>query len=213
MPRVIIAMAVASAATAMTAQEAQYVGAAMVKYLSQIAEYTSGLNGNDSEHMTTTKATAIRYYDVVIVGGGIGGIAIAEFLSRQHQLSTKVLDHAPQLGTGASGKLEGWFHAGGLYSSFDDGQTFMNCLNAIEDLITQYAYHFPERCNLTCAPRYPGICSPEVVPRESGWFNDSPVFYIHPTQGSTPGQLSNFKNDAVPLEIQRQRVLGRMEGR
>jgi hypothetical protein len=49
------------------------------------------------------------------------------------------------------------------------------------------------------------------VPREGGWFNDAPVLYIHPTQVSPEVQLSNFKHDAVLLEIQRQRVLGRME--
>jgi hypothetical protein len=50
--------------------------------------------------MTVTTATAIRYYDVVIIGGGIAGIAIAEFLARKHPVSIKVVEHAPQLGTG-----------------------------------------------------------------------------------------------------------------
>src|SRR5215475_9658626 len=172
---------------------------------------TPGLAGRGHRDMTAINATAIHYYDVIIIGGGIAGIAIAEFLSRQHPLSIKVLEHAPQLVTGASGKLEGWFHAGGLYSGLDDGQTFMNCLNAIEDLITHYTGHFPDRCNLTCVPRDSGLCSPSVVPCEDGWFNDAPVFYIHPTPAAPEVQLSHFKNDAVLLEIQHQRVLARME--
>ena len=87
----------------------------------------------------------------------------------------------------------------------------MNCLNAIEDLITHYSEYFADRCNLTCAPRDSGICTPAVVPCEDGWFNDAPVFYIHPTQASPEVKLSHFKNDVVLLEIQRHRVLGRME--
>ena len=57
------------------------------------------------------------------------------------------------------------------------------------------------RCNLTCTPRYAGICSPAAVPHEDGWFNDAPVFYIHPTQASPEVQLSHFKNDAVLLAV------------
>jgi FAD dependent oxidoreductase len=170
-----------------------------------------GLAWRSCGEMSAIDATAIYYYDVIIIGGGVAGIAIAEFLSRQHPLSIKVIEQAPYLGTGASGKLEGWFHTGGLYAGLDDGQTFMNCLNAIEDLITHYAGYFPDRCNLRCLQRFPGICSPAVVPRGDGWFNDAPVFYIHPTQASPEVKLSHFKNDAVLLEIQRQRVLGRME--
>lgn len=81
-------------------------------------------------------ATAIDRCDVVvIIGGGIAGIAIAEFLARNCGLSIKLLEQAAELGTGASGKLEGWFHTGALYSGHDDAQTFMNCVNSLEELI------------------------------------------------------------------------------
>jgi hypothetical protein len=161
--------------------------------------------------VTAIDATSIHYYDVIIIGGGIAGIAIAEFLSRKCRLSIKVVEQAPQLGTGASGKLEGWLHTGGLYAGLDDAQTFMNCVNAVEDLINHYTSYFPGRCNLSCEERQPGIFVPMVTPQERGWFNAAPVFYMHPTLDAPEIRLSHFKNDAVLLEIQRQRVLGRLE--
>ncbi|MDX1410997.1 MAG: FAD-dependent oxidoreductase, partial [Nitrospirales bacterium] len=75
--------------------------------------------------MAESKATSIFQNDVVIMGGGIAGIAIAELLSRRTDLSIKVIEEAPKLGMGASGKLEGWFHSGALYSGTDDPQTFL----------------------------------------------------------------------------------------
>ncbi len=62
--------------------------------------------------MIKIQASQIEYVDVIIIGGGIAGISIAEFLARHSRLSIKVLDSAPKLGTFASGKLEGWFHTG-----------------------------------------------------------------------------------------------------
>ena len=98
--------------------------------------------------MANSLATSIFHKDVVILGGGIAGIAIAEMLSRRTDLSIKVLDQAPLLGMGASGKLEGWFHSGALYSGNEDPQTFLNCLNALEDLINHYSTLYPEQCNI-----------------------------------------------------------------
>ncbi len=156
-------------------------------------------------------ATAIHHYDIVIIGGGIAGIAIAELLSRKTNLSIKVIDHAPQLGTGASGKLEGWFHSGALYSGNDDAQTFMNCINGIEDLINHYSTYSDGRCNMVLQGKQPNLFAPAVIPHEDGWFNAAPVFYILPNQESPDIKFSRFKNDSLLWEIQRQRVFNRME--
>ena len=64
--------------------------------------------------MNSSKITKIEYVDVIIVGGGIAGIATAEFLARHSNLSIKLLDKASHLGTESSGKLEGWYHTGAL---------------------------------------------------------------------------------------------------
>jgi hypothetical protein len=161
--------------------------------------------------MTEIQACAIEYVDVIVVGGGIAGIAIAEFLARHSNLSIKVLERAPQLGTGASGKLEGWFHTGGLYSGQDDAQTFINCVNGVEDLINFYASYFPKTCNLSLKETKPDFFSPAVIPTDKGWFNHQPVYLIHPRSDAPEISLSGLKSDSVQIEIQRHRVLGRLE--
>ncbi len=161
--------------------------------------------------MTKIQASQIEYVDVIIIGGGIAGISIAEFLARHSRLSIKVLDNAPQLGTFASGKLEGWFHTGALYSGHDDAQTFINCVNSLEDLINLYSSYFSEQCNIALTETKHNFFTPAVIPNSNGWFNDKPVYLIHPRKNSPEISLSGLKSDSVYLEIQRNRVLGRLE--
>ena len=154
--------------------------------------------------------TAIQRYDLVILGGGIAGCAIAEFLGRRTTLRIKLIEPKPQLGAGASGKLEGWFHAGALYSGHDDAQTFLNCVNGIEDLINLYSGFFSGRCNLVLADS--GARSiPAVVEQPEGWFNDAPVHFLLPNADAPELRQSRLRQDAVIWEIQRQRVLNRLE--
>ena len=122
--------------------------------------------------MTKIEVSQIEYVDVIVIGGGIAGISIAEFLARHSRLSIKVLDSAPQLGTFASGKLEGWFHTGALYSGHDDAQTFINCVNSLEDLINLYSSYFSEECNIALTETKPNFFTPAVIPNSKGWFND-----------------------------------------
>ncbi|MGK7915429.1 MAG: FAD-dependent oxidoreductase [Prochloraceae cyanobacterium] len=161
--------------------------------------------------MTEIQASQIEYTDVIVIGGGIAGIAIAEFLARHSRLSIKVLECTQHLATGASGKLEGWFHTGALYSGQDDAQTFINCVNSLEDTVNLYAPYFPGRCNIELKETKPAFFKPTVISQPQGWFNDSPVYLIHPQTDSPESRLSDLKSDSVYMELQRNRVLGRLE--
>ncbi|MEL4898623.1 FAD-dependent oxidoreductase [Crocosphaera sp. Alani8] len=161
--------------------------------------------------MNPLQVSEIEYVDVIVVGGGVAGIAIAEFLSRHSNLSIKVLEKAPQIGTLASGKLEGWYHTGGLYSGQDDAQTFINCVNGVEDLINLYTPYFKEQCNVNLVEKNPNFFTPAISPNSKGWFNDAPVYLIHPQEDAPEIRSSRLKSDAVQINIQRNRVLGRLE--
>ena len=161
--------------------------------------------------MKPLQVSEIEYVDVVVIGGGIAGVAIAEFLARHSNLSIKLLEKAPQLGTLASGKLEGWYHTGALYSGQDDAQTFINCVNGLEDLINFYSPYFKEQCNVNLVEKNTNFFSPNICPNSKGWFNDAPVYLIHPQEDAPEIRSSRLKSDAIQINIQRNRVLGRLE--
>ncbi len=161
--------------------------------------------------MKSIQASEIEYVDVIVVGGGIAGISIAEFLARHSNLTIKVLEKSPKLGNLASGKLEGWFHTGALYSGQDDAQTFINCVNGVEDIINLYSPYFSENCNINLTEKHPNFYTPTIIPNPQGWFNDQPVYIIHPKADAPEISSSRLKSDAVQINIQRNRVLGRLE--
>jgi hypothetical protein len=158
--------------------------------------------------MVQVGAAAINRVDVAVIGGGIAGVAIAEYVARHTNLSVQLLEKNSHLGGDSSGKLEGWFHTGALYSGQDDGQTFFNCVNGVEDLLNHYSNYFAGRCNLTLE-QYDHGYRPIVT--GAGWFDPNPVYLIHPQHHSPEILQSGLKGDRVQLEMQLKRVLGRLE--
>src|SRR5260370_3831069 len=103
------------------------------------------------------KEIEVRHCDVLVVGGGIAGIAIAERLAREANRQGKAIrillvDEHEELGSVASGGLEGWYHTGTLYFHLPDSRTTVACVNGFSDLRRWYArdplFNPCENCNV-----------------------------------------------------------------
>lgn len=144
--------------------------------------------------MTLSRDAIIKYCDVAIVGGGIAGLSIAERLGREAKRQGKrirvlLIEQHEQLGMGASGGLEGWYHTGALYAKlpYAQLQIFQNMLNGFEDLYNWYyfdtSFPFHRHCNLrditeTRRPEYllrPGATD---MQRHGAWFIDALTYLI-----------------------------------
>jgi len=129
-----------------------------------------------------------RACDVLIVGGGIAGIAVAERLAREayrqgKKISIVLIERDPQLAMRASSGLEGWFHTGSLYAKIETGHSFITCLKSLEDMTNWYAQDSLFLHHDACTIDYrtgsgirvvPG--SKEKDPRDK-WF-ESPIQFV-----------------------------------
>jgi glycine/D-amino acid oxidase-like deaminating enzyme len=110
-------------------------------------------------------------YDVVIVGGGVAGLAIAEIFARSGR-SVALLERNARLCQEASASHHGWFHFGSLYSIFPSNQFLRTMVGGVEDLLAYYQSF--EGMNIQIQPdgRLAFPQSPHA------WFRDEPIEYL-----------------------------------
>ena len=111
----------------------------------------------------------MKQYDVVIIGGGIAGICIAEILSRD-KLKILIIKKNKNLISEASTSQHGWFHFGSLYAILEDNQTLKNMLNNLIN-IRKYYSHF-NSMNLSFSKK-----KNFHLKAKKGWFNDEKINY------------------------------------
>jgi len=108
----------------------------------------------------------------VVIGTGIAGLSIAEFLSR-HNYQITLIDKNEYLGGQASLQTQKWFHSGWLYSALPDPSALDGCtatMACINDI-----YKDMDMAELN-------VKFKEGKYKESkiGWFDWDPMFYFVP---------------------------------
>lgn len=119
--------------------------------------------------------------DLLIVGGGIAGIAIAERAARQAKRLGRtariiVAEREPMLAMGTSSRLQGWFHSGALYCRLESEQSIAQCLDSARTLVDNYGPDSDFLARANCNAAVP--TRPEDPAQN--WFGEPIDFLIQP---------------------------------
>jgi hypothetical protein len=110
-------------------------------------------------------------YEMVVVGGGISGLCIAELFSRSGW-KVALLEKNSGICMEASGAHHGWFHFGSLYSIFPNNQFMRTLVGGIDDLVEYYSGFPGMNIRVTEGGR---LILPQV---DGAWIRDDPIQYI-----------------------------------
>lgn len=110
-------------------------------------------------------------YEIVVVGGGIAGLCIAEIFSRSGW-KVALLEKNTGICMEASGAHHGWFHFGSLYSIFPNNQFMRTLVGGIDDLIEHYSGFPGMNIRVSEDGR---LDLPQV---DGAWIRDDPIQYI-----------------------------------
>jgi len=127
-----------------------------------------------------------RPYDLVVVGAGIAGLAIAEIFSRAGQ-RVALIEKNQKICTESSGAHHEWFHFGSLYSIFPSNQFMRTLVGGIDDLLTYYS----EMPGMNLSVGDDGTL--QVDNKPNGWIRDLPIDYIVAARNDPDFLLSRFE--------------------
>ena len=127
-----------------------------------------------------------KLYDLVVVGAGIAGLAIAEIFSR-NGLKVALLEKNSKVCQESSGEHHEWFHFGSLYSIFPNNQFLRTLVGGIDDLLMYYQ-GFP-RMNI----RVNQQGQLDFLNCPDAWIRDEPIQYIVVARNDPDFDLKSFQ--------------------
>lgn len=128
----------------------------------------------------------MKKYEVVIVGGGIAGLATAEMFARSG-LKTLLLEKQEKLCMETSGLHHEWFHFGSLYAILPQTQFFRTLVGGIEDVLDYYRDF--NGMNL----RIDGEGKLVKINRQNAWFRQDNLVYAIATTNDNDFSLRKAK--------------------
>jgi len=114
----------------------------------------------------------MKQFEIVIIGGGIAGLATAEIFARCG-FKTLLVEKNAKLCTESSGLHHEWFHFGSLYSIFPRNQFLCTMVKGIEDLLLYYSDF--EGMNLRVRYTDGKLLT---IDNESGWIRKNKLQYL-----------------------------------
>lgn len=124
--------------------------------------------------------------DIVVIGGGIAGLAIAELFTRDGS-KVVLLERNPALCMEASAAQHGWFHFGSLYSIFPQNQFLRTMVGGVEDLLRYYGDF--DGMNIKISEQG-HLKFPQS---EQAWFRDEPIEYLISARNDPDFNLLQFE--------------------
>ncbi len=124
-------------------------------------------------------------FEIVVIGGGIAGLATAEIFSRSG-FKVLLVEKNSKLCSETSGLHHEWFHFGSLYSIFLTNQFLRTMIRGIGDLLVYYQDF--EGMNLRINESGKLL----TVDNENGWFRNDKLQYVITNTSHPEFNLSNY---------------------
>jgi glycine/D-amino acid oxidase-like deaminating enzyme len=126
-------------------------------------------------------------FDIIIVGAGGAGIAVAEMISRDN-LKVLLLEKNEYASDEASSAHHGWFHMGSLYAIFPKNNFMRTLIGGTEDLLKYYSNF----SNMNIILNSFGKIKTDNT-KLGAWFTGKPIDYIVACRNDADFTLKNSK--------------------
>jgi len=126
-----------------------------------------------------------KYYDLIVIGAGVAGLATAEIFSRSGQ-KVLLIEKNEKICQEASGMHHGWFHFGSLYSIFPNNQFLKTLVGGVDDLLEFYSDLPGMNIKINSKNKL------DFLDSKGQWFRNESIEYIVSARNNSDFSLNKF---------------------